>query len=134
MIHCDKQFLPEALELEAAVLGALINEAEMMTQIVSILAPEHSSDRPNAAIYRVMRDMYDANEQIDLYTVVNRCKTVEVLKQSKIAVLLSGYTQKVGSGAHATKHALIVKEHYIRRKMIEASLRISGCAWAMKRP
>lgn len=72
MIHCDKQFLPEALELEAAVLGALINEAEMMTQIVSILAPEHFSDPTNAAIYRVMRDMYDANEQIDLYTVVNR--------------------------------------------------------------
>ncbi len=42
--------------------------------------------------------------------------------------MLSGYTQKVGSGAHATKHALIVKEHYIRRKMIEASFRISGMA------
>ncbi len=128
MIHHNEHSLPKTLELEAAVLGALINEAEMMTQIVSILEPEHFSDPTNVAIYRVMQDMYDANEQIDFYTVVNRCKTVEALKQSKIAVLLSGYTQKVGSGAHAMKHALIVKEHYIRRKMIEASLRISGMA------
>ncbi len=128
MIHYDKQFLPKALELEAAVLGALINEAETMTQIASILDPEHFSAPTNAAIYGVIRDMYYSNEQIDFYTVVNRCKTVEALKQSKIAVLLSGYTQKVGSGAHATKHALIVKEHYIRRKMIEASFRISSMA------
>ena len=94
MIHHNEHSLPKTLELEAAVLGALLNEAEMMTQIASILEPEHFSDPTNVAIYRVMQDMYDANEQIDFYTVVNRCKTVEALKQSKIAVLLSGYTQR----------------------------------------
>lgn len=120
--------LPQAPEMEALVLGALIIEPETITQIAPVLEPEHFCNPINAAVYGVMRAMYDANEQIDLYTVVNRCKKVEALKQLKVPALLASYTQKVGSGVHTVTHAHIVKEQFIRRKMIEASLKISGMA------
>lgn len=120
--------LPQAPELESAVLGAMLHENETITRIVPILDPEHFSDPAYAAIYGVIRTMYDANEQIDLFTVVNRCKGVVGLKSHNIADLLANCMQQIGSGAHVVSHACLVKEQYIRRKIIEASLKISSMA------
>ena len=128
MINDPTLQMPQAPEMEAAVLGALLVEPSAMTQVVTILNPEHFGDPVNGRIYAILRAMYDANEQTDLYTVSNRCKADTELKDRNIIPLLARYTQQVGSGAHVTSHAYAVKEKYLRRRIIESSLRIMARA------
>lgn len=129
MINDQTQQMPQAPEMEAAVLGALIIEPTALTQVVSILNPEHFGDPANARIYAILRRMYDDNEQIDLFTLSSRCKADAELKKANVIRLLAGYTQRVGSGAHVVSHAYIVKEQYLRRRIIENSLQIMGRAY-----
>ena len=108
--------LPQASELEAAVLGALLLEGGSITQIAETLKPEHFYDDIHRAIYEVLCDMYDKGEQIDLYTVVTRCKGLKLAINTNIAAYLAELSMKVASSAHIIQHAQVIIEQYIRRK------------------
>lgn len=120
---------PSAVQFEETVLGAIINEPEQLAEVVSTLDPDCFFDAVNGHIYSIIRDMYDRNEQIDLFTVSQKCNAIPELKQMKIAVKLAGLTQKVGSGAHLVSHAAIVKDQYVRRNMILSARQVLAKAY-----
>ena len=114
----DDIVIPQATKIEQAVIGALLLEPGFIPEVVAELTPDSFYEPFNAKVYSVIRAMYDSGEQIDLFTVSQRCKRDQELASKNVAAILSGYTMLVGSGAGVVAHARIVREKYLSRQLI----------------
>ena len=111
----DDLTLPESPELEAVVLGALILEPEYLPDVAEIVEISAFLTSKNGKIYGVMLSMLAEDVKIDLYTLTQRCKTVEGLGNP--AAYLAKLTQAVGSGANVLDHARQLKDTETRRRL-----------------
>lgn len=120
--------LPQASDLEAAVLGAILIEADAITRIVGTLRPEHFYDALNSQIYEALCGMYDNGEKIDLYTATMRCKALRLPIEGNISAVLATLSTRVASAAHIEQHAYSIVQQYIRRSTyLEATRLASQC-------
>lgn len=78
-------------------------------------------------IYGMMLSMLAEGVKIDLYTLTQRCKTVEGLGNP--AAYLAKLTQAVGSGVNVLDHARQLKDTETRRRLC-----LFGHELAVRRP
>lgn len=109
----DALKLPEAPELERAVLGALLLESQYIADVRGILTSTAFYDPQNAAIYDVICTLDDRGSTPDLVTVMQEAKKAGI-PLSEVAAL----TQDVGSGVEVLNHARILAEFDMRRRLI----------------
>ena len=64
--------IPQAVELERSVIGALLQEPNRIADVVKILSPESFYDEKNTVVYRTLLDMFDNNTPVDLFVVGKR--------------------------------------------------------------
>jgi replicative DNA helicase len=112
---------PQALELEEAVLGALMLEKNALNDVIEILRPEHFYKDSHKAVYEAILELFKLSEPIDLLTVTNQLRklgTIEVAGGYSGVALL---TTKVNSAANIVAHTRIVQECAIKRDIIRLS-------------
>lgn len=111
---------PHDENLEMALIGSLLVESERIIDVMSILQPVCFYDNRLSKVYEVMLKMYSNDEPIDLLTV--RQKYNEPL-------LLAQCTSVVASVVNISEYALLIKEMYIKRKVITEASNISAKAY-----
>ncbi len=116
---------PHALELEEAVLGALLLDQKVQSDIIDFLQPEMFYIDAHQRIYRVIREIFSSTDPIDMLTVVNALKKSGELEIVGGAYYIAQLTRRVGSAANVEYHARIILQKYIQRKLIEISAEIS---------
>lgn len=109
----DALKLPEAPELERAVLGALLLEPQYVADVRGILTSTAFCNTQNAAIYDAICKLDDRGLTPDLFTVGQEAKKAGILL-SEVATL----TQDVGSGVEILNHARILADLDMRRRLI----------------
>lgn len=115
---------PQALDLEEAVLGALMLEKHAILGVQEILVPESFYHEANQIIYQAILDLSSKIEPIDLYTVGTQLQRKGQLATVGGPSYLAELSQKVGSAAHLEFHAKIVAQKYVQRQLISASTEI----------
>ena len=115
---------PQAIELEEAVLGALMLEKESVLAVQDVLTPEVFYKEAHQVIYRAISELSMELKPIDLYTVTEKLKQKKQLAAVGGASYLAELTQKVGSAAHVDFHAKIITQKYVQRELIRASIEI----------
>lgn len=110
--------VPQALDLEAAVLGAMLLDKNAVTDTIDILAIESFYDPKHQSIYTAIRELFGNSEPIDLLTVINKLKSLGTLELAGGVVYISSLTNRVASSAHAEYHARIIAQKYIQREVI----------------
>lgn len=115
---------PQAVELEEAILGALMLEKDSIIAVQEFLTADAFYTETHRTIYRAIEKLSAELSPIDLYTVTERLKLDKQLKAVGGASFLAGLTQKVGTGAHVEFHAKIVAQKYVQRELIRASSEI----------
>lgn len=118
------QVPPQAVELEEAVLGALMLEKDAVVAVQEVLQAEAFYKEAHQVIYRAITDLSMELNPIDLYTVTEKLKQKQQLKAVGGASFLAQLTQKVGSAAHVEFHAKIIAQKYVQRELIRASTEI----------
>ncbi len=113
---------PQAVDLEEAVLGALMLEKNPVNDVIDILKPESFYKEPHQKIYAAIMDLFGASEPIDILTVTNKLRSKGELDLVGGPFYISQLTNRVASTAHAETHARIIAQKYIMRELI----RISG--------
>jgi replicative DNA helicase len=113
---------PQARELEAAVLGAILLEKSAFDVASELLKAECFYDDKHQKIYAACISLQQKNEPIDLLTIVEELKSRSELEIVGGAYYLSKLTNSVVSSANLETHARIVLQKFIQREMI----RISG--------
>ena len=115
---------PQALDLEEAVLGAMMIDKKGVDDVIDILHPEAFYKPAHQFIYAAMFTLFENSEPIDLLTVSNQLKKAEKLEAVGGDFYLINLSQKVSSSAHIEFHARIVLQKYIQRRLISISSEI----------
>ncbi len=115
---------PQAVELEEAVLGALMLEKDSIVAVQEVLTPEAFYKEAHQIIYKAISDLSMELKPIDLYTVTEKLKQQRQLAVVGGASFLAELTQRVGSAAHVEFHAKIIAQKYVQRELIRAATEI----------
>jgi replicative DNA helicase len=109
---------PQAVELEEAVLGALMLEKEALTSVIDILREDAFYKESHKKIFAAIKRLFERSEPIDILTVTNELKKTEELEMVGGAYYISQLTSKIASSANIEYHARIVLQKYIQRELI----------------
>lgn len=112
---------PQAVDLEQAVLGAMMLEKNAVTDTIDILKPASFYDPKHQYIYNAIRELFGNSSPIDLLTVTNKLKQNGELEAAGGAVYISQLTSRVASTAHIEYHARVISEKHIKRELIRMS-------------
>ena len=115
---------PQAIEIEEAVLGALMLESDSITIVQEYLTENSFYTEEHRLIYRAINELSQERKPIDLYTVTEQLKSKRELTKVGGAVYLARLTQKVGAAANVEFHARIIAQKYIQRELIRSSVEI----------
>lgn len=112
---------PQALDLEQAVLGAIMLEKDAILSVLDILEPESFYKEAHQQIYTAAQQLSMQENPIDLLTITEELRKNEKLEAVGGAVYIAQLTSRVGSAAHLEYHARIVAQKYIQRELIRVS-------------
>ncbi len=110
---------PQAMELEEAVLGALMLEKDALTSVVDILQPSSFYKEAHQRIYNSILQLFGKSEPIDMLTVTTQLRSNGELEFIGGASYLVKLTNKVNSAANIEFHARIITQSAIKRDMIK---------------
>ena len=109
----DSKKIPQSLESEEAVLGAILLNNKVMLSIASKLKSKHFYQQRNALIYQTAYDMWASNEPIDILTIQERLKT----KGFYDPVYIDQLYDRVPSSHNAPTYAQRIIETYRQREL-----------------
>lgn len=111
--------IPQAPDVEKAVIGAMINGSEVYHNIRHIISDESFYDPRHKAIFSSIRNLADKGTPIDILTVENQLEKENNLDKIGGAVYLSELSIGVVSTANVEYHARILVEKQIQRFAIK---------------
>jgi len=120
---------PQALDIESAVLGAIMLEKDALIQVIDILKPESFYHPKHQLIYKSIIQLFDRSEPIDILTVVNQLRVNGELEMAGGAYYVSELTATVNSAANIEAHTRIIQEQAIKRELITISSEIEKEAY-----
>jgi replicative DNA helicase len=119
---------PQAIDIEAAVLGAMLIDKNAAMKVFDILIDDNFYKEAHKKIFKAMASLFGRNEPMDIITVRNELKLKEQLDAVGGVFYLTDLTTKVTSSANIEYHAKIIVDKYLLRKVItESSIIIEKC-------
>jgi len=112
---------PQAVDLEEAVLGALMLEKDALTNVIDILQPKSFYKESHERIFASIQRLFERSEPVDILTVTQDLKKTGELEIAGGAFYISQLTNRVASAANAEFHARIIAQKYIQRELIRIS-------------
>ncbi len=112
---------PQAVELEEAVLGALMLERDALTNVIDILKPQSFYKEAHERIFSAIEKLFTRSEPVDILTVTQELKKSGELDLVGGAYYITQLTNRVASAANVEFHARIVAQKHIQRELIRAS-------------
>ena len=113
--------MPQATNLEEAVLGAVMLDKDGLPSVIEILKTDSFYVPAHQEIYQTMLDLFEKSQPIDLLTVHERLKKIGKIDEVGGINYLMELTNKVASAANIEYHARIVVQKYIQRELIRVS-------------
>lgn len=125
MISLEKgKIPPQAVDLEEAVLGALMIDARAIID-VEFLYDYMFYKEAHKLIYKAIIDLYiGGGISIDLLTVANKLRSESNLEAIGGDFHLVGLTRKVASSVNIEFNGRIIVQKYIQRELINSSSKI----------
>ncbi len=120
---------PQAIDLEEAVLGAIMLEKEAFIAVSEFLKPESFYLDIHQKIYQAITNLSSLEKPIDILTVTEELRKNEELNEVGGPLYISKLTNRVASAAHVAFHARIVAQKYIQRELIRISSEIQNRAF-----
>ncbi len=115
---------PQAVELEEAVLGAMMIDKKGVDDVIDIIHADVFYKPAHQYIYNAIFKLFENSEPIDLLTISNQLRKDERLESVGGDFYLINLSQKVSSAAHIEFHARIILQKFIQRRLISISSEI----------
>jgi replicative DNA helicase len=116
--HDGGRVPPQAVEIEEAVLGAMLIEHEAATIALQLLSPNDFYKPAHKHIFETLFDLYERDNPLDLITVENELRDKSLLDSVGGAGYLADLTRSVSSAASVDYHAQIISEKAVKRNLI----------------
>ena len=112
---------PQALDVEEAVLGAMLLEPSIVDQSMEELQEDCFYDPKHRMIFKAISALVIDHTPIDIITVSSRLKEKGELEAVGGPVALVSLSERVGSAANIEYYVKILKQKKIQRDLITAS-------------
>ena len=109
---------PQAIEIEEAVLGALMIEKDAYSVVSEILRAESFYDRRHQLLYKAITTLAMRQQPVDILTVAEQLRTTGELEEAGGPFYITQLSGKVASSAHIEYHARIIAQKYLARELI----------------
>lgn len=120
---------PQALELEEAVLGAMMMENSAVNAVIDVLRPESFYREQHQKVYEAIVGLFQESEPVDLLTVTEALRKAGNLQFVGGAAAVARLTNRVASTANIEAHARIISQKYIQRELIRVGSHIAQKAF-----
>ncbi len=125
IINLEKGKLPpQVLELEEAVLGAMMIDKKGVDEVIDILQPDAFYKEAHRHIFEAIVQLFTDTQPIDLLTVSAQLRRNAKLDLAGGDFYLIQLTQKISSSAHIEFHSRIILQKFIQRSLIKISSEI----------
>jgi replicative DNA helicase len=120
---------PQNIEAEQSVLGCLMLDKDAIIRVADILEAGDFYRGNHNVIYRIMLDLYEKNEPIDLLSLTSRLENKKKLEEIGGASYLTSLVNMVPTAAHVAHYANLVKQKKVLRDLIDASYQITEASY-----
>jgi len=120
---------PQAIELEQAVLGALMIDNESLSDAIDSLRSEYFYSPKHQKIFEAITNLFNNTQPVDILTVSEELKRNEYFENVGGLAYISELTNNVASASNTEFHARIIAEKFIKRSLINISRKISTDAF-----
>jgi replicative DNA helicase len=122
-----KKIPPQQVEAEQSVLGGILIDNEGLSPAFEVLRGDEFYKDSHRVIFRVIQELFEKNEPIDLITVVALLAEKNQLEAVGGASYLASLVDAVPSATNVGAYARIVNEKALLRRLIQAANEIA--AW-----
>jgi len=124
LFHEHGKVPPQAVDLEEAVLGAMMLEKDPLTAVIEILKPEIFYKEAHQIIFSAIQKLFASTEPVDILTVTESLRKTGELDPVGGPYYITMLTNRVASAANIEYHAHILLQKYIQRELIHISSEI----------
>lgn len=114
--------VPQAIDIEQAVLGAMMLDPDVVIETMGSLSDECFYDSHNRLVFKAISNLNNANKSIDLLTVAEQLKANGDFDEVGGSSFLADLTSKIGAAAHVDYYVGVLVDKYIQRKLIGISI------------
>jgi replicative DNA helicase len=116
--------LPQNLEAERSVLGAILLDSASLSFVVPVLGQEDFFPDTHRRIYRAMLELFERSAEIDTLTLKEELDRTGGVEKAGGAAYLASLVDAVPDVANVEHYARIVKEKSTLRRLIQAGQRL----------
>lgn len=120
---------PQAIEVEEAVLGALMLERDAYVTIADIVDTNSFYKEEHRKIFDAIKHLSTHEKPVDLLMVTQELKDREELDVIGGPGFITQLTRRIASAAHIEFHARIIAQKYIQRELIRVASEIQVKAY-----
>ena len=120
---------PQAIDLEEAVLGALMLEKDALSSVIDILKPEVFYRDSHQKIFQAIRVLFEKTSPVDILTVTAQLRLQGELEMIGGAYYITELTNRVASAANIEYHSRIIIQKYLQRELIRISTEVINSAY-----
>ncbi|MBN2806953.1 MAG: replicative DNA helicase [Prolixibacteraceae bacterium] len=120
---------PQAVDVEEAVLGALMLERDAFVGVADVLTEDCFYKEEHREIFKVIKELSLKDHPVDLLIVTQELKNRDLLDKVGGPLYITQLTSQVASAAHLEFHARIIAQKYIQRELIRSCSEIQSNAY-----
>ncbi len=120
---------PQAIDLEEAVLGALMLEKDALSSVIDILKAEVFYKDSHQKIFQAIRLLFEKSSPVDILTVTAQLRQQGELEMIGGAYYITELTNRVASAANIEYHSRIIIQKFIQRELIRISTDVIQSAY-----
>ena len=123
------KMMPQSVEAEEAVLGAILVNPASLGRIVEFLKPESFYKPAHKYIYESVLDLFKKSEPIDIVTVSENLRNKDELDKAGGRTYINDLALNVVTTANVEYYAKIIQEKEIKRALINAGSEIVSMSY-----
>ncbi len=125
--------MPNSLEAEQSLIGALFIDSRVLTEVQALITPHDFFHKSYRTVYEAMLDLSNSGKELDIITVQDALKMKGAPEEISSVDFLGDLARAVPTAANAPQYARIIKEKSMLRGIIDVNERIAEECYAGNR-
>ena len=120
---------PQAIDIEEAVLGALLLEPEAVPEVLDQLQADCFYKDVHKKIFEAITTLSSRNDPVDIFSVSDELNKRGQLEEVGGMAYLSQLSTKIGAAAHVEYHTKVLLQKFLQRELIAISYDVQKAAF-----
>ncbi|MBP8626502.1 MAG: replicative DNA helicase [Syntrophorhabdales bacterium] len=115
---------PQNIEAEQSLLGGLLVDNDAINRVIDMVSPEDFYRDNHGKIYKIISDLYERNEAIDIITVSSYARDKGLVDEIGGIAYLNTLVDMMPTSANITQYAKMIREKALARNLIKVATQI----------